>query len=960
MRKKHFFLFCSVLFFCFSNLVFSQTDGAVPPVRVYPHLMNPRKHPDDDRKAVRPPDAATFKNRVQFTALRSLGPNYREEIEKYTKTLELGNVLWPTYDLLHHPELEEVVRYIKEKELYLFDIWGFVPGSGPGGYWQQFEVDPKTTSLFERELADRWLGMDNGEQDGRYVGGYAGQMSPVGASREEQYLNFQHHFERLGDLLGNKLSTLVSLNFGHYFLKEGTYSLIGAETAQGLPNTQVYYSFIRGAGKQYGVPWFGNASVWNRWGWKDYSGAKNDNAGETNGTSLSLLKRLMYSHLMYNSVAVGFESSFFRGDGSLSPIGEIQRSANRWVGEHGDCGVMHTPVAVMVDFFSGWSYPRHLYTGNVFCVWGNLPYEEGDYLTDGLLNLFYPGYRDASYYHDESGFITPTPFGDQFDCLMSDAPGWLLRQYPVLIIGGTLKGTTENRDKLEEYVRQGGHLVLSAGSLRQFENGIGGLRAGGERRSISGGPVVLKSREGTTTLEEKHPWSVLRLELPENVETLASCGDEPVVVRRELGRGRLTVFASPYGLAEEPAVPLPIRNKEDQPLVSPFPLLEHVRELLDEIVRPTTIFELDPKHSGSGLSFITSRQGPGRYRLALCNNSWTEQPFRIASRVGPIREIRELTLDCSERKANGFVPNVVKDPIGENGPNVIGGGDVRLFDISLSEQGVEEIPETIPTKNPTDCGLVLRNPFSLQREILLRPTFFQHFDTVMIDWKYLNDKDESALHKEAGWLGRQKLNIVVDLSSGINLFPDLRLIDNDPAEYAKSRAIISGLLKKMEIFGAKNLVLTTHRVPENNFTPEQHRASLQKTLKAICAEAAAKKIDVHLRLTTDKSPSDLAGAKKLAEEIDEPNFWIAPSLGLLLARDKEGTFEGLKHRIVLVSGYERDKQGRLWNLHQPLARFAELDAARKIVQAERGSLLILDACYSDQDEEYADGRIIAE
>ena len=134
------------------------------------------------------------------------------------------------------------------------------------------------------------------------------------------------------------MATLVSLNFGHYFLKEGVYTMIGAETAQGLPNTQIYYSFIRGAGKQYGVPWFGNASVWNRWGWKNYSGVTDYNGGDTKGTSLSLLKRLIYSHIMYNCVAVGFESSFLNGKDELSPVGKIQQSANRWVSEERESG----------------------------------------------------------------------------------------------------------------------------------------------------------------------------------------------------------------------------------------------------------------------------------------------------------------------------------------------------------------------------------------------------------------------------------------------------------------------------------------------------------------------------------------------------------------------------------------------------------------------------------------------
>lgn len=289
--------------------------------RVYSHLLEPREHPDYDRRAVKPPTWETFGNRTQFIALRGFTVkdpdktivDFEKELELYTRTHELGDVVWPFYSIMFAKNLGELADAIKRRNLYLFDIWGYVPGSGPGGDWQQFKAQPETFAMLESKLGERWLGMDNGEQDGRYIGGYANQMVPGSVDRLEQYFNFQRHFERLGDDLGQKLSTLVSLNFGHYFLKEGTYTMIGAETAQALPNSQVYYAFIRGAGKQYGVPWFGNASVWNRWGWKAY-GSSGPDFGPTKGTSVSLLKRLLYCHILYNAVAVGFESGCPRRD----------------------------------------------------------------------------------------------------------------------------------------------------------------------------------------------------------------------------------------------------------------------------------------------------------------------------------------------------------------------------------------------------------------------------------------------------------------------------------------------------------------------------------------------------------------------------------------------------------------------------------------------------------------------
>jgi len=157
---------------------------------------------------------------------------------------------------------------------------------------------------------------------------------------------------------------------------------------------------------------------------------------------------------------------------------------------------MVTPIAVMVDFFSGWSFPRHLYSENVYRVWGNLPYEAGDYLTDGVLDMLYPGYQSSSYFHNESGFIMPTPYGDSADCILSDAEEWLLSRYPVLIVAGELESGLEVRDKLHAYVKNGGRLTITAGNLAKLPNGLAGIKvAGSGVRFESGETVQFETRK---------------------------------------------------------------------------------------------------------------------------------------------------------------------------------------------------------------------------------------------------------------------------------------------------------------------------------------------------------------------------------------------------------------------------------------------------------------------------------
>ena len=882
--------------------------------RVYSHLLEPREHPDYDRRAVKPPTWETFKNRTQFTCLRGFGTKddqlvgFAEEIEKFTRTHELGNVIWPSYSTLFATNLSDLADEIKRRDLYLFDIWGYVPGSGPGGYWTQFTPPASAFIALESKLGERWLGTDIGEQDGRYIGGYANQMTPASASLLEQYLNFQRHFQRMGDDLGHKHAALVSLNFGHYFLKEGTYTLIGAETAQALPNSQVYYAFIRGAGKQYGVPWFGNASIFNRWGYKTYGsagGTGGDTHSPTNGTSLSLLKRLLYSHILYNCVAVGFENGWFDGD-QLSPIGHIQQSAQRWVKENGQPGVVHTPVALLLDFYSGWSFPRHLYSGDVYRVWGNRPYEAGDYFTDAVLDLLYPGYQNSSYFHDESGFIAPTPFGDIADCVLSDAPTWALDRYAVVIAAGELGGGRELRDKLQAYAEGGGHVVITAGNLAKLPGGLAGCS---------------------------------------NVTANASI---------HCGKGRVTLFASQFGVKLEPLPTPSLRSETDKPLPKPYTLDADARQGLETILRSAQLFAVQ----GEGLSLITCRQRVGEFLIGIANNTWREQSFRLESLCGKIESLRELPIDVSERGAVGYTPlTIASSGLGQNSSNSLAGGDVRIFSLKVQETGVDEIPHVAPPPRPHSRWLTLRRLTSIKEEILSRPTFFEHFDGVCVDWRYLHEREKAALEKETGWLKRQGVRVVVDLSSGVNLYPTLRLIDNLPADYAASMTAVNDLLAKMETLSARDLVFSLHRQPENNFTAEQTRASFVTTLKALASQAAARGVTLHLRVGFGKPPWNLAEALELLDRIGAPDLKLALSTALLERQPPSPEITArLKDQLGLwlIATSRRDAVGKIWDAHAPIHSGSDLDALSRWLAISPATPAVLDAVLDDQDAEYLD------
>ena len=888
--------------------------AAEAPKRVYTHYMNPRQHPDETRRAVRPPSRADFGEKLQFTSLRRLADDdsWRDDLANYVDEHHLGDVIWPNVRMIENDSnrLAEQVAELKRRNLWLFDLWGFVPGSGPGGPWRQFTLKPEVRDLFMRELGDRWLGLDVGEQDGRYTGSYAETQVPSPADRFAAYLHFQRHFERMAELQGDRLVALVSCNFGHYLLRENVYTMIGAETAQALPNNQVYYAFIRGAGKQYGVPWFGNVSIYNRWGWKSYKERKSNaygRSGPEEGASLSLMKRLMYEHIFYNASVCGFEGAFFLpGDHDLSPVGRIQRMAIDWSEQHGDPGVMHTPIAIVVDAFGGWCVPRQLYQHQPYRVWGSLPYDEGDYFTDDVLNMLYPGYRDSSFFKDERGFNAPTPYGDIADCLTSDAPLWVLKQYAVVILAGRLRPSRELEENIKAYVKDGGHVVLTGGNAATWVRGTDDFA----------------------------------------------------------GKGRATRFASEWGIARKPQCELPARYEVEKELAEPYPLLAETRETLDRIFREQMLFGTSATPTNNGLSLVTCRRGKGEYTLAIANNTWEERPFEIVSHIGRIESVEELPIDCSERNEPGYCPRAVSmmTVTGRDSEGTIAAGAIRTFRVKVAEENVEELSEAVPPANPRNRVLALRGMTPIKEQVLARPTFFRHFDGVMVSGSYLLARDARQLAYERKWIDRQGLKVIVDLSAELNLYPDLRLMDNDPSETARSQAALDDLLAKMSTLGAKTLVIRRHRRPENQMDAEAAGASFAEQARKLSRAAAAKGIGLVVRGNGWGADE----AQQAAERVADKNCRPAGSLAKCHFERKVSVDEAAATKpydFWFVAASVTDPvNGMPYSFNLPVASLPEKEhvAFRAAVKAlaEKGDTLVYDATYENAEQEYRDIHLL--
>ncbi len=546
----------------------------------------PERHPLFATAEPKPVTRETLGYGLHFTGARGIDA---ATLDQFHTTYDFGDICWPHIGILplreKHAsdadyeaalgELESRLEDVKRRGLFLFDIWGYVPDM-PEYPWR---VAPEHIALLQRVLGDRFLGCDNGEQDGRYIGSYADRDPHT--NRREGWDSFVRWDQRIAGDNGNYINATGSLNFSHYYGERGARTL-GLETAQGLPSDTLMFAFLRGAAKQYGRLTTQATSVWNRYGYNMYSDRRTEGPngyglGPSKGCSLSLHKRLMLSSYSGGDSIVGTETAQFTADttdaGSpeLSPLGAQHLAIRQWADAHPDRGVMYTPVALMLDFHSGWTVPRHLYRGDKYKVWGKLPYEKGDYLADNVFRMVWPGYEDCSYLRNERGFLTPTPYADLFDVITNRCHADILKQYTAVVLLGDVEMPPDVVERLSSFVRAGGDLVVDAPRARGLGEELAGLTVGDPERGVLS--HVLAS--GQTYDEAPYTYARVQLTTAQPL-VVGERGDALVAVNR-VGGGRVIVITPDYWMTDA----LPYRNPDLVNMEPPYQILRGVREVLD-------------------------------------------------------------------------------------------------------------------------------------------------------------------------------------------------------------------------------------------------------------------------------------------------------------------------------------------------------------------------------------------
>lgn len=785
------------IFYCFAALgVASLIGGAqtaplgtLPLPQFYGRLVEPSEYPAYARRGFKVPTWKTFGDRPQLVGGRYSAFNANIPAALLTQVPDdadlpgrpwlVGRVYRPDIGILRQkePVFSESLRQMRASGTYLFNVGGYGPGSPLKGSFGQCFVTPEQNKALTEILGAQFLGFDLGEQDGRYHNSFEDLQLPSPRDREGQHRAFREWCDRVIDDQGGRLTLLTTLWGWHYPAQDGAMGLLGAEchNKYGVTNPQVQYAFLRGAGKQYGLLWYGDVSIFSTFGLSSWS---LDDAGnmvaKPGGSSANLMRRTFLSQWLWNSCILGFEGSTVARDkdnkrARLSPIGQVQADTERLIQRGFSPGVMQTPVAILQDYFSGWMPARTNTTQ--FTAFNSLPYAPGDFLTDNLLSLLFPGYENCGWFMDERGAMAPTPYGDIADCLLSDAPAEILARYSLVLCSGLEHDISGVRERLAAFLASGG-TVLAAGddAARLWPEYCRAAKV-----TVPAGETI-KWTSGAAD-SETSDFELHEAKAAAKSEVLATCMGRPAVIKIRQGSGTLILALAATGM-NRTALPAkagghPMWGGENTELERPFLLLNHARRAYDAALSAQRLFS-----AGDGLAVTTCRRADGTFVVGVSNPSLKRSPFALQSHIGAIATIKEVPLGAPIHALPGYWPHQwsrfftqpqehrddLGELTGENAPSDaarIGGGDMRLFEVTLREPAARQRPDAKPPAPPHNRLLRVPDLVTLRVRLLTWPRFAYYFDGVAIDAQALLDTDTQWLRDNANWFRRHGVRIVV-------------------------------------------------------------------------------------------------------------------------------------------------------------------------------------------------------
>lgn len=249
-----------------------------------------------------------------------------------------------------------------------------------------------------------------------------------------------------------------------YFYQAG-YSWTGAELM--YSSNEVTCASLRGAAKVYGGKIGGHLAT-------QWSTTPHDTAEHSKRYRLAL-----YNTYIQGIDEINTEEGLWRMEEyfayhnrfSSACLGHLKehQDFNRYVTTHSRSGAFYTPVAMLNGRYDGWKY-----FGGKNTHWGRTDIQYGDPENAwDMLDVFYPLSHHGSLYRHPCpkdkpvGFYSGTPMGS-VDIIPIEAKNF--DEYKLLCAVGYNKALSEDMDKLEIFVNEGGKLFVGLAQMSVTTN----------------------------------------------------------------------------------------------------------------------------------------------------------------------------------------------------------------------------------------------------------------------------------------------------------------------------------------------------------------------------------------------------------------------------------------------------------------------------------------------------------
>ncbi len=233
--------------------------------------------------------------------------------------------------------------------------------------------------------------------------------------------------------------------------------------------------FVRGAARQFGLPWSWYVAVffnglradgtWQYNSWPGYIGPKADPRG---GVSASAQRRVFYYAYLNGANAVQQEDWLPAFLTTNTPDGRMVLTRRgrdfsdfyEFTRAHPERGSTYAPVAILTPFAQGYT----AYGGNAWC---SCPYTPGDYALDAVFFTISPGWERLKGLKLGLGEhnLCNSEFALMYDVLVPDTPqsqaefAKVLARYPVVILAGDYPNPSQFAKTLADYERAGGRIL---------------------------------------------------------------------------------------------------------------------------------------------------------------------------------------------------------------------------------------------------------------------------------------------------------------------------------------------------------------------------------------------------------------------------------------------------------------------------------------------------------------------